>query len=577
MKSVVIIAIAFVLLFIPLSVFAVTDIENIMSNYKLKGDTYEKLDYPYMAFLNYDKANYQPGKNINYNKWNDYKSFLDSIDENIENYSMNDFQNIISRSFQVADYQTTIKYSDIAIQKYPTFQEAYVKKIQALTFLGEFEEAWLTLEKAGIEEAIPILSGSYTDHKIMLLYAMGNYEGVIEFFENWSEYTLSLGGYGLPPGASTPIVATAYEKLGYTNIAEYWYGQDYLGGIDPECQKVGFLFRLGLHQKYVDAMESNDTFEKCASERFEAYIISKDIVTGQYRPPIEHPNQYEMSESSISIPLTLPPKELDPDPCRYYESQLSKEPDAFRYMNEFGYRQAYDEQMNNLRSQHFECLKTVPTQEELCENRKEIVFYYRENPTTYQVDGEYQSVEDREYRKYLEMDCPSIAGSVKLSEKTGIVCGKGTVLKDGFCVPERETMTTEMQQKSSGGGCLIATATFGSELAPQVQQLREIRDNSLLQTESGSAFMESFNQLYYSFSPGIADLERENPVFKEAVKLTITPLLSSLSLLNHVDMDSESEVLGYGISLILLNVGMYFVIPAIVIIMLKKNLIHRNY
>ena len=145
----------------------------------------------------------------------------------------------------------------------------------------------------------------------------------------------------------------------------------------------------------------------------------------------------------------------------------------------------------------------------------------------------------------------------------------------GQTVTETKTITKSSQSSvsttdSKGGGCLIATATFGSELAPQVQQLREIRDNSLLQTESGSAFMESFNQFYYSFSPSIADLERENPLFKEVVKLTITPLLSSLSLLNYVDMNSESEVLGYGISLILLNVGMYFVLPAIVIHRVRK-------
>ena len=133
---------------------------------------------------------------------------------------------------------------------------------------------------------------------------------------------------------------------------------------------------------------------------------------------------------------------------------------------------------------------------------------------------------------------------------------------------ESGEISDEVNQE--GGGCLIATATFGSELAPQVQQLRELRDNSLLQTESGSAFMESFNQFYYSFSPTIADYERQNPVFKEIVKLGITPLLTSLSILNYVDMDSEFEVLGYGISLIILNVGMYFVAPAIVIHRIKK-------
>jgi len=117
-------------------------------------------------------------------------------------------------------------------------------------------------------------------------------------------------------------------------------------------------------------------------------------------------------------------------------------------------------------------------------------------------------------------------------------------------------------EAADGGGCLIATAAFGSELSPQVQFLREIRDNTVLQTESGTSFMAGFNQFYYSFSPAIADYERENPTFKEAVKLTLTPLLTSLTLLQYADIDSESEMLGYGIGVILLNIGMYFVAPA---------------
>ena len=126
----------------------------------------------------------------------------------------------------------------------------------------------------------------------------------------------------------------------------------------------------------------------------------------------------------------------------------------------------------------------------------------------------------------------------------------------------------------NGGGCLIATAAYGSELAPQVQQLRELRDNTILQTESGNSFMTTFNEFYYSFSPVIADFERENPIFKEGVKVTLTPMLASLSILNYVDIDSEQEMLSYGISLILLNIGMYAGVPAFGILKLyqfRKN------
>jgi len=138
--------------------------------------------------------------------------------------------------------------------------------------------------------------------------------------------------------------------------------------------------------------------------------------------------------------------------------------------------------------------------------------------------------------------------------------------------PASEDSQEVTGSNEEGGGCLIATAAFGSEMAPQVQQLREIRDNVVMQTQSGTTFMTAFNQFYYSFSPYVADYERENPVFKEAVKVTLTPLLTSLTLLNYVDVDSEQEMLGYGISVILLNIGMYFVAPAAVIIAIKNKI-----
>lgn len=153
----------------------------------------------------------------------------------------------------------------------------------------------------------------------------------------------------------------------------------------------------------------------------------------------------------------------------------------------------------------------------------------------------------------------------KLQIKTDLIakqseprCGEGTIEKNGICVAKTS-------------GCLIATATYGTELAPQVQMLREIRDDSLYGTGAGTTFMAGFNEFYYSFSPTVADWERQSPLFKEVVKIAITPMLSAISIFNYVDIGSEQEVLGYGMGVILLNVGIYFVIPVIVILKIKSR------
>ena len=158
--------------------------------------------------------------------------------------------------------------------------------------------------------------------------------------------------------------------------------------------------------------------------------------------------------------------------------------------------------------------------------------------------------------------------NVKSSEKISFI----TLNFTGIGNNKIDIIETEIAETfdSQGGGCLIATATFDSEMSEQVQQLRELRDNSLLQTEYGTAFVKSFNQFYYSFSPFIADYERENALFKEAIKITITPMLLSLSVLNYVDIDSEQTVLGYGIGIISLNAMMYLGLPILGIVSLRR-------
>lgn len=136
----------------------------------------------------------------------------------------------------------------------------------------------------------------------------------------------------------------------------------------------------------------------------------------------------------------------------------------------------------------------------------------------------------------------------------------------------KQSSASQQTQESVKSGCLIATAAFGTELAPQVQLLREVRDGVLYNTGAGTTFMIGFNKFYYVFSPAVADLERQSPLFKEVVKTAITPMLSTLSILNYANIDSEQEMLGHGIGVILLNIGMYFVAPAIIIKKLRRLL-----
>jgi len=170
-------------------------------------------------------------------------------------------------------------------------------------------------------------------------------------------------------------------------------------------------------------------------------------------------------------------------------------------------------------------------------------------------------------------------GVPEIQEKS---LGSTTVLPSGTEMDPEPKMDFALEDVAlqvptdEGGGCLIATATYGSELAPQVQMLREIRDNMVLQTQSGDSFMAGFNQIYYSFSPTIADWERQNPAFKELVKLTITPLLTSLSILDYIDIETEAQMLGWGLSIIALNLTMYVAVPTLGSYKFSKYLRNRK-
>ena len=80
---------------------------------------------------------------------------------------------------------------------------------------------------------------------------------------------------------------------------------------------------------------------------------------------------------------------------------------------------------------------------------------------------------------------------------------------------------TSPAASGGGGGGFIATAAYGSYLAPEVMTLREFRDQFLLTNDLGRAFVH----WYYRVSPPVAAFISEDEALKGAVRLCLAPLV----------------------------------------------------
>lgn len=128
----------------------------------------------------------------------------------------------------------------------------------------------------------------------------------------------------------------------------------------------------------------------------------------------------------------------------------------------------------------------------------------------------------------------------------------------------------------NNGPCIIATVTYGSELAPEVQFLRGFRDNLVLSTYAGSQFMQVFNAWYYAFSPEAASLIAQEPVMKAVMKGILYPLVGILRLSSETyrvfGFNPELGVVMVGLVASALIGAVYFSLPAAVILLLMRRL-----
>jgi peptide/nickel transport system substrate-binding protein len=152
------------------------------------------------------------------------------------------------------------------------------------------------------------------------------------------------------------------------------------------------------------------------------------------------------------------------------------------------------------------------------------------------------------------------AGTVTLSASN--INGQGESSSIDLVVLQGSGNATQPEPQQPSG-CLIATAAFGSELTSQVQYLRTFRENYILSTASGSAFMNTFNSAYYSFSPQVAGYERDQPWLQATVKAALYPLFGILTVAEraHAAVGGEAGAIMAGATASSM-IGAVYLIPA---------------
>lgn len=103
---------------------------------------------------------------------------------------------------------------------------------------------------------------------------------------------------------------------------------------------------------------------------------------------------------------------------------------------------------------------------------------------------------------------------LKLMERAAQLAPRDITIQDNL----------EKLRSSQSSGCFVATAAFGSSQTWQVEILRRWRDQHLLSTPFGRAFVD----IYYRLSPPIALMVRRHPQLRTVVRYLLNGVISRI-------------------------------------------------
>lgn len=139
----------------------------------------------------------------------------------------------------------------------------------------------------------------------------------------------------------------------------------------------------------------------------------------------------------------------------------------------------------------------------------------------------------KQYAYDYALPVDAVAGRYTIDVSYGYSCGGGRIFGQGaFQVVPTTPVTTPVTTPAttpapqpSPGRCVIATAAYGSEMAPDVVYMRYVRDNLIGSSPIGRTLVAAFNVFYYSWSPSVASVIAGNEPLQAIFRVVLLPLI----------------------------------------------------
>jgi hypothetical protein len=126
--------------------------------------------------------------------------------------------------------------------------------------------------------------------------------------------------------------------------------------------------------------------------------------------------------------------------------------------------------------------------------------------------------------------------------------------------------------------CVIVTASYGSDLAPEVVYMRYVRDNMIGSTDTGNILVSGWNNFYYSWSPYVANMISHSETLQSTFRILLLPLVAIIHSTAYVYSGiaplslTSASIIAFIFAAVSSTV-IYFVIPVIALLIFSRKLI----